>query len=128
MRLYCRAGATILCLAASACGGGPASPSPPSGSENPYRITISAQGAVSPRELSVPLGARVLFVNNDSRRHDMTSDPHPDHDNCRPLNDVGLLQPGQSRESGNLIEAKTCGFHDHENPQVESLTGRIVVR
>ena len=43
---------------------------------------------MNPRELSVPLGARVLFVNNDSRRHDMTSDPHPDHGNCPPLNNV----------------------------------------
>ena len=128
MRRHCRAGATLLAAAiGAACGGGgPASPSPPS--DTPSRITISAQGVVSPRELSVPLGARVLFVNNDSRRHDMTSDPHPDHGNCPPLNNVGLLRPGESRETGNLIDARTCGFHDHENPAVESLTGSIVVR
>ena len=76
----------------------------------------------------VPPGTRVLFVNNDSRRHDMTSDPHPDHTNCHELNQVGLLQPGQSRETGNLVITGTCGFHDHENFEDARLWGRIVVR
>jgi plastocyanin len=91
-------------------------------------ITISSSGSVSPVELVVPPGARVLFVNNDTRRHEMTSDPHPDHVNCPEINQVGLLNPGQSRETGNLVAARTCGFHDHENPDANGLKGRIVVR
>jgi hypothetical protein len=91
-------------------------------------ITIGAGGSVSPVELVVSPGARVLFVNNDLRRHEMTSDPHPDHVNCPELNQVGLLNPGQSRESGNLVAVRTCGYHDHEDPDAARLKGRIVVR
>ena len=87
-------------------------------------ITITASGA-SPRNLEVALGQRVLFINNDSRSHNVASDPHPEHTDCPELNQVGFLTPGQSRETGNLVVAKTCGFHDHDNPNNASLTGRI---
>jgi hypothetical protein len=86
---------------------------------NPYTFTLTSSG-VSPKELTVPLGARVLFMNNDSRRHDMESDPHPEHDLCVELNSVGLLNPGQNRETENLVVAKTCGFHDHESASESS--------
>jgi plastocyanin len=120
--------ACALLGAAAGCGGGggPAQPSPPPG--NSFRITISSSGAVSPTELIVPPGTRVLFTNNDSRRHEMSSDPHPDHQLCPEINQVGLLQPGQSRETGNLNMVRTCGFHDHENPDNPLLIGRIVIR
>jgi hypothetical protein len=36
--------------------------------------------------------------------------------------------PGDSRETGNLVEVRTCGYHDHENPEVASLQGSIVIR
>jgi plastocyanin len=116
-------------LLGSACGGdssSPSSPSPPP--DNAFRITIGTNGAVSPAELAVPPGTRVLFVNNHSQQHEMTSDPHPEHTDCPALNSVGLLRPGESRESGNLVAARTCGFHDHSNPSNTALQGRIVVR
>src|SRR5215207_6480825 len=79
----------------AACGGKDGTAAPPATpSPNPYTITISAGGIVGPKELSVPPGSRVLFVNSHSRRHDMTSDPHPDHLDCPELNKVGLLNPG----------------------------------
>jgi plastocyanin len=90
-------------------------------------VTIAA-GIASPKQLTVQPGARILFVNNDARRHDMTSDPHPDHQDCPELNQVGLLMPGQSRESGNLTAVRTCGFHDHEDPDNNNLKGSVVVR
>lgn len=115
-------------LSAGACGGGsPSSPTPPP-SSNPNVITIGAGAIVSPKELTVAPGSRVLFVNNDSRRHDMTSDQHPDHQECPALNDVGMLTPGQRRESGNLVTARTCGFHDHEDANNNNLKGRIIIR
>jgi plastocyanin len=114
-------------VTATACGGGDA-PSAPSSPENPNRITISSSGAVSPAELVVSQGARVLFINNHAQRHEMTSDPHPEHSNCPELNQVGLLTPGQSRETGNLVTIRTCGFHDHENPDNAALRGRIIIR
>lgn len=115
-----------LVIVLAACGNSPTTPSPTP--ENPNRITISSAGAVTPRELVVAPGTRVLFVNNDSRRHDMTSDPHPEHNLCTEINQVGILQPGQVRETGNLVAVRTCGFHDHEDPDNQLLTGRIVIR
>ena len=58
----------------------------------------------------------------------MASDPHPEHNVCPEINAVGLLQPGESRETGNLVTVRTCTFHDHEDPDNGSLKGRIVIR
>lgn len=121
---------TVCVASAIACGGsgGPMGPSPGGGGTNDARtITITASG-VSPASLTVPAGTRVTFVNNDSRRHEMTSDPHPDHSDCPEINSVGTLQPGQSRETGNLVAVRTCGYHDHEQPTNNSLRGRIIIQ
>ena len=115
-------------LANAACGGGDGGPATPTNPSNPYTVTISATGIVSPKQLTVPPGTRVLFVNSHSRRHDMTSDPHPDHLDCPELNQVGLLNAGQSRETGNLVTVRTCGYHDHDDPTNVNLRGSIVVR
>ena len=119
-------GALILTL--MGCGGGDDGPptTPPSGN-NPYRITITTGGA-NPKELVVPPGSRVLFINNDNRRRNMTSDPHPEHDECPEINNVGLLNTGQSKETGNLNTVRTCGFHDHDDPDSNNVKGRIVIR
>lgn len=119
--------AGLVCLALGCGGGASTAPTPPP-STNPNTITISANGVVSPRDITVRPGTRVLFVNNHSRRHDMSSDQHPDHQECTPINAVGVLMPGQSRETGNLIEIRSCGFHDHEDDRNENLKGRIIVR
>lgn len=116
-----------------ACGGSsPTAPSSSGGSSSgssssATRLTITSSG-VSPKELTVSPGTRVTFVNNDSRAHTMTSDPHPEHSDCPEINQVGFLQPGQSRETGNLVAVRTCGFHDHDLPQNEGLKGRIIIR
>jgi hypothetical protein len=118
-----------LWLSIAACGGGggtPPSPNP-NPNPNPNTFTITSAG-VSPKELTVSPGTRVMFVNNDSRRHDMGSDPHPDHTDCTEINSVGVLNPGQSRETGNLNTVRTCGFHDHDLPDNNNLKGRIVIR
>ena len=90
-------------------------------------FTITSSG-VSPRTLTVPVGTRVMFVNNDSRPHDMASNPHPEHTDCPAINDVGFLQANQSRQTGNLTVARTCGFHDHDQPTNTSLQGSIVIQ
>src|SRR5262245_18971206 len=105
-----------LFVAAGACGKSYGDSSPPAPT-NPYQITIGANGVVAPSELVVPQGSRVLFVNNHSRPHEMASDPHPDHLDCPEINQLGLLQPGQSRETGSLVTVRTCGFHDHGEPE-----------
>ena len=84
-------------------------------------ITITAAG-VSPRDVTVAVGSRVTFVNNDGRPHDMSSDPHPEHTNCTEIT-VGFVQPGQSATTQNLNRVRTCGYHDHNQPDVTSLQG-----
>ena len=90
-------------------------------------ITITATG-VSPKSITVSAGSRVTFVNNDTRVHDMNSDPHPEHTDCPEINQVGFLASGQSRQTGNLNTTRTCGFHDHDLPQNTSLQGSIVIQ
>jgi plastocyanin len=114
-----------LLLALVACGKKPTAPTGPPVATN--TITITASGA-NFRNVQAALGSRVLFVNNDTRSHNMTSDPHPDHTDCPELNQVGFLAPGQSRETGNLVIARTCGFHDHDDPGNVGLRGTITSR
>jgi plastocyanin len=124
-------------ITAAACGGGgdsnsgggggtPTGPSPtpaPGGAT----ITITSSG-VSPRTVTISVGSSVTFVNNDTRAHDMASDPHPVHTECPAINAVGFLQPGQSRTTGTLNTARTCGFHDHNRDTDTSLQGSIVIQ
>ncbi|HEX6975760.1 MAG TPA: hypothetical protein VF147_15250 [Vicinamibacterales bacterium] len=122
-----RAAVIVASAIALSCGGGSAPSTPSPVPANPFTFTITAAG-VSPKEYTVPPGTRVLFVNNDSRSHAMSSDPHPDHTDCPAINAAGTLGSGQSRETGNLNDVRTCGFHDHDNPDNASLKGRIIIR
>ena len=90
-------------------------------------ITITSNG-VSPANIQVAVGSRVKFVNNDTRSHNMTSDPHPDHTDCPDINQVGFLTPGQQRETGNLNTARTCGFHDHDDSANAKLKGSVKIQ
>jgi len=135
-------GAMVVATAvvAAACGGGdnggtpgPApTPSPtPSPTPTPTpggtTFTITASG-VSPRTLTVSLGSRVTFVNNDNRPHEMNSDPHPEHTDCPAINDVGFISQGQTKLTGNLTTARTCRFHDHNQPTNTALQGSITIQ
>src|SRR5687768_18522236 len=102
--------AACMSMALITCGGGGGGPTPTPNPNptNPNTFTITSAG-VSPKELTVAPGTRVIFVNNDTRRHDIGSDPHPDHGDCPGINNVGVLNPGQSRESANLNVVRTCG-------------------
>ena len=125
-----------LVLTAAACGDGsdPApgpspTPTPPNPTPTPGGTTFTfTSTGVSPRTLTVPAGSRVTFVNNDTRVHDMASNPHPEHTDCPPVNQVGFLQPGQTGTTGNLTTVRTCGFHDHNRDTDTSLQGTIVIQ
>lgn len=114
-------------LGGLSCGGGSSSPTTPSNPTQTNTITITAAG-VSPKDIQIAAGTRVRFVNNDNRSHNMSSDPHPEHTDCTEINQVGLLTPGQSRETGNLNAVRTCRFHDHDLPGSASLLGSITIR
>ena len=119
-------------LLASACGGND-NPNSPSGGGGgggggtvAGTITITAAG-VSPKTITVAAGSRVTFVNNDSRPHDMNSDPHPEHTNCPEIN-VGFIAAGASGTTQNLTRARSCGYHDHNQPEVAALQGTIIIQ
>lgn len=117
-------------LAALACGAKSATtPSTPplDTSVQTTTITITPSG-VTPNNIDVAQGARVVIINNDTKAHNMTSDPHPDHGNCPPLNTWGLMSPGQQRESGNLVTVRTCGYHDHDDALNTRWQGRITIK
>ncbi len=131
-------GALLLATALSAvtCGGGssPTSPSPsPSPTPAPApsadaTITISSSGVVSPKVLTVAAGTRVTFVNSHSQAHDMASNPHPEHTDCIEINQVGFLQSGQTKQTGNLNTRRTCRYHDHNRDSDTNLQGTIVIQ
>lgn len=115
--------------AVNACGTGSASNevTATTTSATPAVVTITSSG-VSPKNLTVSPGTRVLFVNNSQINHDMTSNPHPEHTDCQEINQVGFLVPGQSKETGNLNTVRTCGYHDHNNSLDTTMQGTITIR
>jgi hypothetical protein len=119
-------GVYLLLTACGAWGKSPTAPQTPAPPAGPT-VTISGAG-LTPRTIEIPVGGRLNIVNNDSVSHDMGSDPHPGHEDCPELNQIGMLEPGQTRTSGNLVEARTCGMHDHLRPLVASLHLRITIR
>jgi hypothetical protein len=124
--------AAVLAIAiacASACGGSssPNTPSSPGPGNSGPTITITSTG-VSPKVITVPQGSQVTFVNNDVKTRWMYSDPHPEHTDCPEINQVGALDPGQRRQTGNLNTIRTCGYHDHQDPSNASVKGSIVIQ
>jgi plastocyanin len=116
-------------LLLSSCGGGGDNPTPvPSGGGGTPGTTITITSAgVSPKTITVSAGSRVTFVNNDSRPHDMNSNPHPEHTDCPEIN-VGFIAAGASGTTQNLTRVRSCGYHDHNQPEVAALQGTIVIQ
>ena len=121
--------------AASTCGGGssssppagpPTSPTTPLPPADPPVIRITPAGT-EPRQLVVATGERVTFVNNDVQPHDIAGGPDPATPDCREIDAVGFLVPGQSRQTAPLPVARSCDYHDHQN-HAPIFTGRIVIR
>jgi hypothetical protein len=123
-----------LAVAAITCGSGSSgSPSPgpstgptPPAPVDPPIVRISPTGA-DPRQLIVAVGERVTFINNDMQPHDIAGGPDPATPDCREIDAVGFLAPGQSRQTAPLPVARTCDYHDHQN-HAPIFTGRIVIR
>ncbi|HXW04582.1 MAG TPA: hypothetical protein VD833_05070 [Vicinamibacterales bacterium] len=130
----------LACL--TACGGG-SSPTGPSGGgggggaavgstgapgPSGATITITA-GGVSPSQVSISVGQSVTFVNNDSRSHEIASNPHPTHGSCPSIEGgLGIVGAGQTKLTHGFSGAGSCGFHDHLNPESGSLQGTITIR
>jgi plastocyanin len=125
----------VACLSAG-CGSSPSAPSGGGGtggggtggggSTTTTTITMTSSGA-SPKDITVTVGSRVTFVNNDTIGHDMNSDPHPEHTSCPPLN-IGFIAGGQSGTSQNLNTARVCTYHDHNQPSNTAFQGTIRIQ
>ena len=105
----------------------PTAPSPAPEYRWPLQATVTlTPNGVEPAAVTINVGGRVTFVNNDTVPHEIVSDPYLRHEECPPLNRVGFLGPGQQRESAIFESVRDCGFHDHFDPT--GVTGRIHVR
>lgn len=135
------AAALVAAITTAACGGGssttPTSPTTGGGTTtappavtatDSATITIGSDGRVSPSSVTITRGGRVTMINNDTRDHDMSSDPHPEHSQCPEINQIGFLTRGQQRTSGNFNTSRTCGFHDHLRDSDANLKGTIVIQ
>jgi plastocyanin len=117
----------------AACAGGstssaPTSPTPPP-TQTPATpaITITASG-MTPLEITIAVGQRVTFVNNDVRSHDVVGGIDPAHPDCPEILQAGFLTPGQRGDTGIFTNAKTCEYHDHTALSVPAFQGRIIIR
>ncbi len=126
------AAALVMLVACGGSGGGSVTtPAPGGGSGSPgstgATITI-ANGRVSPGEVTINVGQSVTFTNNDGRVRNISSDPHPVHIDCPAINAVGNMNNGQTKLTNALTTARTCNFHDHDDPDNGNMKGRIIIR
>ena len=120
-------------VAVAACGGGSGTPTGPGntggGSPGPSGATITiANGRVTPSAVTITVGQSVTFVNNDGRVRNVSSDPHPVHTDCPQINAVGNLSNNETRLTNAFPTARSCGFHDHDDPDNGALKGRITIQ
>ena len=126
-------GAAAAALAAAiSCGGssspattGPSATCTPSSNAN---TLVIQNNTICPSALTVTRGTQITILNSDSRTHEMDSDPHPEHTDCPELNQIGFLNPGQSKQGGNLNTARRCGMHDHNSPDTAALKVTITIQ
>ena len=125
-------------LLMAACGGSPNSPGGGgvtvvvrdggAGGTSGATVTITGAG-VNPATVTVATGQTVTFVNNDSRAHEIASNPHPQHGSCPGIEaGLGSLAPGATRTTRIFGNSGSCGYHDHLDDTNNSLRGTINVQ
>ena len=112
------------------CGGGSSDPPTTPGGGSPNEpaatITIRSDGTLSPAEVNIGVGQTVRFINQDTRQHQPTSNPHLQHTDC-PSANLPVLSAGQTQTTAVFNDARACGIHDHLNPDSTALHGLIRV-
>ncbi|HYE88016.1 MAG TPA: hypothetical protein VEA16_16750 [Vicinamibacterales bacterium] len=128
----------LCCLAVSlsfaACSGDASSAAPtsptatiPAAAAGPPTVVITGTG-MSPLEITIAVGQRVTFVNNDIRAHDVVGGADPSRPECPEILQAGFLSPGQRGDTGVFTNARTCEYHDHTMMGVAAFQGRIIIR
>jgi plastocyanin len=118
-----------------ACGGSPTGPSTGTGNSggggagtSGATVTMTANG-VNPASVAVSVGQSVTFVNNDSRSHQIASDPHPTHGSCPQIEvALGTIAAGETKLTNAFTTAKTCTYHDHLDPGNAAFQGSIRIQ
>jgi len=91
-------------------------------------VTITANG-LSPASVTVAVGQAVTFINNDTRPHEMASNPHPQHGSCPSVEaGLGSLAAGQTKVTRAFANSGTCRIHDHLDDANARLQGTIIVQ
>lgn len=88
--------------------------------KNPVTIT---QSGFSPKDITIPAGETVSWMNSDTADHAVNSASHPTHTVYPPLN-LDTIKPGE-KKSLTFPNIGTYKYHDHLNP---SLTGSVTVQ
>lgn len=89
-------------------------------------VTLNSSGA-DPLIVTVSAGTTVTFVNNDSGRHQISSNPHPAHTGLPGFDSLSGIEPGQSY-SFTFTTAGTFGYHDHLDPTNSAWAGKVIVQ
>jgi hypothetical protein len=123
--------AAIAVATVLSCGGKSSSSTAPSGTCTPSgnaNTLVLMNNSICPQALTVSRGSQLTIINQDSNTHEMASDPHPEHTDCPEINQIGFLSPGQTKSSGNLNTARSCGIHDHNNSTSQALKATITIQ
>jgi plastocyanin len=83
---------------------------------------------MSPLDITIAVGQKVTFVNNDVRSHDVVGGVDPAHPDCPEILQAGFMVAGQSRDTAVFTAARTCDYHDHTALGVPAFSGRIIIR
>jgi hypothetical protein len=97
----------------------------------PAATFIITPNGIFPKKIVVDEGTRVKFINRDTVFREMSSDEHPLHDDCPPINDASPVLVGQEKLTGNMIldpGRHACGVHDHNDPTNDLMKAKIIVR
>jgi len=83
---------------------------------------------MSPLDITINVGQRVTFFNNDNRAHDVVGAIDPNNPDCPEIVEAGFLAPGQRGDTGAFTQPRTCEYHDHTMLSVPAFQGRIIIR
>lgn len=86
-------------------------------------VSITKEG-FSPATIKVKKGTSVTWTNNDTANHQVSSDPHPTHDQLPELGDGDLTASG---ESFSFVFDKTGEFTYHDNLNPLTFQGKVIV-